>query len=693
MKTWTKRIVALGVLLAPLVAYAATDTYVVGMHHVVQETKANGTNLIDIQAPNLSTSWTFVLPPDDGTSGQYLTTDGVGTTTWSAVDIASASITGVLGPANGGTGVANSAAATLTRSGNHALTITTTGTTGVTLPTTGTLATLAGAESLTNKKLGSLTTNGPVYTSAGDGTLNSEAQLDRTRGGTGVSSTATFPSSGVVVTEAASETLTNKTLTSPIETDTTLRGDVQLRNTAGAQPTFSFYEDPDNGSNKLTFQAPATLASDYTFTWPVDDGTSNQVLQTDGLGVLSWGNAAAVPGTAGTVYSDGAALQTVVGTSTQVLHGSSTPTYSGVVSADITDGTIVNADINASAAIDGSKLVAATASLAGAVTATTQTFGGVKTVTVDDAATTTVLNLAILDHSSSGTPAAGFGSGLKFTAESTTTTGRDQAAIQSRWTTATDASRASALDFQTLTGAGSLTTQMSIAGNGATSLTNLSTNGPVYTSGGTGLLNSEAQLDRTRGGTGVSSTATFPTSSSNDADFVMKAGSQTVTGAKTFSALVTASSGVNFGGTTLATYTEGTFTPVLTGTGGAFTTVGYVANGQIAHYTQIGRIVYYEIYLEWSSITGGSGNVRITGLPVLSKNATNLFASAAVFSSKIDLAAGQSWLTAVVNPNSQVLDIYQNGDNVAGTALPTTALTGGGAIFNQELIITGFYFN
>lgn len=43
----------------------------------------------------------------------------------------------------------------------------------ITLPSaTGTLATLAGAESLTNKKLGSLTSNGFVKTSGGDGTLS-----------------------------------------------------------------------------------------------------------------------------------------------------------------------------------------------------------------------------------------------------------------------------------------------------------------------------------------------------------------------------------------------------------------------------------------------------------------------------------------------------------------------------------------
>lgn len=57
-------------------------------------------------------------------------------------------------------------------SGASSLTLTTTGATNVTLPTTGTLATLAGTESLTNKKLGSLTSNGLVTTSGSDGTLS-----------------------------------------------------------------------------------------------------------------------------------------------------------------------------------------------------------------------------------------------------------------------------------------------------------------------------------------------------------------------------------------------------------------------------------------------------------------------------------------------------------------------------------------
>lgn len=47
--------------------------------------------------------------------------------------------------------------AAFTTSGGHAITFTTTGATGVTLPTTGTIATLAGAEALTNKSVNGLT--------------------------------------------------------------------------------------------------------------------------------------------------------------------------------------------------------------------------------------------------------------------------------------------------------------------------------------------------------------------------------------------------------------------------------------------------------------------------------------------------------------------------------------------------------
>jgi len=58
--------------------------------------------------------------------------------------------------------------------------------------------------------------NDHVIINSGAGALSSEAQLAGTRGGTGISSTATFPASGVVVTRDAAETLTSKTLTAPV---------------------------------------------------------------------------------------------------------------------------------------------------------------------------------------------------------------------------------------------------------------------------------------------------------------------------------------------------------------------------------------------------------------------------------------------------------------------------------------------
>ena len=52
-----------------------------------------------------------------------------------------------------------------------------------------------GNSASTAVKIGNLTTNGPIYTSAGDGTLNSEANLSVARGGTGA---GTFTTNGVL---------------------------------------------------------------------------------------------------------------------------------------------------------------------------------------------------------------------------------------------------------------------------------------------------------------------------------------------------------------------------------------------------------------------------------------------------------------------------------------------------------------
>jgi hypothetical protein len=62
----------------------------------------------------------------------------------------------------------------------------------------------------------------------------------------------------------------------------TLTGDVTLN----AQSDLRF-ADADS-SNWVAFQAPATVASNVTWTLPAADGTANQVLSTNGSGTLSW---------------------------------------------------------------------------------------------------------------------------------------------------------------------------------------------------------------------------------------------------------------------------------------------------------------------------------------------------------------------------------------------------------------------
>ena len=162
--------------------------------------------------------------------------------------------------------------------------------------------------------------------------------------------------SGKTIQNSVNATLDDSGNASFAQVNITAQGDLRLEDTAGGE--------------YVAIQAPAVLASSYTLTLPSDDGSPNQVLQTDGTGGLSWvaQTSFSYPG-AGMAVSTGSAWGTskttpsgdVVGTSdTQILTNKSITNPSvtnytetlasstGNTTIDLANGTIFKVTTNGS---------------------------------------------------------------------------------------------------------------------------------------------------------------------------------------------------------------------------------------------------------------------------------------------------------------------------------------------------------
>lgn len=84
----------------------------------------------------------------------------------------------------------------------------------------------------------------------------------------------TYPSSRAVYLDGSDNVQPALGAVVASQVNITAQGDLRLEDTTGGQ--------------YVALQAPGTLAANYTLTLPVDDGSSGQVLTTDGSGVLSW---------------------------------------------------------------------------------------------------------------------------------------------------------------------------------------------------------------------------------------------------------------------------------------------------------------------------------------------------------------------------------------------------------------------
>ena len=70
--------------------------------------------------------------------------------------------------------------------------------------------------------------------------------------------------------------------------DSTISTPLEVTGSASAGAEIRLPEDTDNGSNYVALKASDSISSNVTFTLPSADGTSGQVIQTNGSGNLSF---------------------------------------------------------------------------------------------------------------------------------------------------------------------------------------------------------------------------------------------------------------------------------------------------------------------------------------------------------------------------------------------------------------------